>query len=345
MRVAPGKRQVAQGFSVDGKEAAGGAVFRRHVADGGAVGQRQMIQAGAVKFHELADHALLAQHLGHGQHQIGRGCALAQLAAQPQAHHFGDQHRHRLAQHGGLGLDPAHAPAQHGQAVDHGGMAVGAHQRVGIGQRPARGVFVLDPDGFGQILQVDLVADAGARRHDPEVGEGLLAPAQKGVAFAVALELPADVGLEGARRAEFVDHDRVIDDQIHGGQRVDPARVVAQRRHGLAHGGQIDDGGHAGEVLHQHAGGAEGDFLIGPAPLQPGPDRLDVGHRHRLAVLEAQQVFQQHLERKRQAGEVADSARGFLQAEIVVGLAIDGQGLAGAERILAGAAHAAILHG
>ena len=35
---------------------------------------------GAVELDELADHALLAQHLRDGQHQVGRGRALAQLA-------------------------------------------------------------------------------------------------------------------------------------------------------------------------------------------------------------------------------------------------------------------------
>jgi hypothetical protein len=39
----------------------------------------------------------------------------------------------RLAEHRGLGLDAADAPAEHGQAVDHRGVAVGADQRVGIG--------------------------------------------------------------------------------------------------------------------------------------------------------------------------------------------------------------------
>ena len=35
--------------------------------------------------------------------------------------------------------------------------------------------------------------------------------------------------------------------------------------HAVAHGGEVDHGGDAGEVLHQHAGGAEGDFLAGLA--------------------------------------------------------------------------------
>ena len=38
----------------------------------------------------------------------------------------------RLAEHAGLGLDAAHAPADDADAVDHRGVAVGADQRVRI---------------------------------------------------------------------------------------------------------------------------------------------------------------------------------------------------------------------
>ncbi len=87
----------------------------------------------AEEFDELADHALLAQHLGDGQHQVGGRRAFRQGAGQVEADDLGDQHRDRLAEHGRLGLDAADAPAEHRQAVDHGGVAVGADHGVGIG--------------------------------------------------------------------------------------------------------------------------------------------------------------------------------------------------------------------
>ena len=37
----------------------------------------ELAQPGAVELDELADHAVLAQHLGDRQHQVGRGRALA----------------------------------------------------------------------------------------------------------------------------------------------------------------------------------------------------------------------------------------------------------------------------
>ena len=48
-----------------------------------------------------------------------------------------DEHRDRLAEHRRLGLDPADAPAEHAQAVDHRRVRVGADERVGIGERLA----------------------------------------------------------------------------------------------------------------------------------------------------------------------------------------------------------------
>ncbi len=223
----------------------------------------------------------------------------------PEAHHLGQQHRHRLAQHRGLGLDAAHAPAQHAEAVDHRGVRVGAHQRVGEGLAVAGG------DHARQVLQVHLVADAGVGRHHREVVERRLAPAQERVALLVALELQLGVLLERHLLGEGVDLDRVVDHQLDRHQRVDLGGIAAQLLHGVAHGGQVDDGGHAGEVLHQHAAGRVGDLdrrLVGGHPLG---HRLDRVLGDRLAVLVAQQVLQQHLQRVGQARhvELATGAR------------------------------------
>src|SRR3546814_2247648 len=62
---------IADGLLVDREDAAGGAVLGRHIADGRLVGQGQVVEAVAVELDELADDALGAQHLHHGQHQIG----------------------------------------------------------------------------------------------------------------------------------------------------------------------------------------------------------------------------------------------------------------------------------
>ena len=44
-------------------------------------------------------------------------------------------------------------------------------------------------------------------------------------------------------------------------ERVDPGGVAPQLLHGVAHGREVDHRRHAGEVLHEHAGGPLGDLL------------------------------------------------------------------------------------
>ena len=108
-------------------------------------------------------------------------------------------------------------------------------------------------DHAREVLEVDLVADAGVRRHHGEVVERGLAPAQERVALLVALELELGVALEGEPLGELVDLDRVVDHELGRHERVDLRGVAAEVLHRVAHGGEVDDRRDAGEVLHQHA--------------------------------------------------------------------------------------------
>jgi hypothetical protein len=184
---------------------------------------------------------LLAQHLRDGEHEVGCGCAFRQLARQLEADDFRDEHGDGLAQHGRFGLDAANAPAENGKAVDHGGVAVGADAGVGEGDDLA--VFFLRPHGLGEVFEVHLVADACARRNDAEIVERGLAPFQELVALHVALVFARHVLAERFLLAEEVDHDRVVDDEIDGDERVDRLGVGAELRGGVAHGGKVDHGG------------------------------------------------------------------------------------------------------
>ena len=167
--------QVAQGFTVNGEETAGRPIFGCHISNGRPVSQWQHVQTCTVEFDEFANNAKLAQHFHNLQHKVGAGGPFDHLAGQLKAHNFGDQHGYRLAQHRRLGLDPAHAPAQNGKAVDHGCMRVGPDERVRVGHFFAVLIFVR-PNGLGQIFEVHLVANASARRHNPEVVKRALAP-------------------------------------------------------------------------------------------------------------------------------------------------------------------------
>ena len=78
-------------------------------------------------------------------------------------------------------------------------------------------------------------------RHDLELVERALAPAQELVALPVALVLQLDVLLLGVERAEEVGDDGVVDDQLGGSERLDLGRVSPEVDHGLAHRGEVDD--------------------------------------------------------------------------------------------------------
>ena len=183
-----------------------------------------------------------------------RSVAVTPSRSAPGQAHADDRGRaelERLAEHHGLGLDAADAEAEHAEAVDHRRVRVGADERVGHGDA------VADRDDAAEVLEVDLVHDAHARRHDAEGAERALGPAQQQVALDVALVLALDVVRVGLQRAGLVDLHRVVDHEVARHQRVDARRVAAGARHGRAHRGEVDDGGHAGEVLQQHARGEE----------------------------------------------------------------------------------------
>ncbi len=304
-----GLAQVIQRQVINREEAAGRAIFRGHVGDGRTVGNRQVVKGGAEEFDKLADNALLAQHLRDRQHEVGGGRPLGQLANQLEADHIGDEHGDRLAQHRGFRLDPANAPAQNAHAVDHGGVAVRAEQGVGIGVVLA--IHIRRPHRLRDVFQVHLVADSGARRHDGEVFKRFLAPAQEGVAFAIALELDGHVVLQRFGRTGHVHHDRMVDHQVDGNQRVHLLRVALQLQDAVAHRGQIDHGGNAGEILHQDTRGLEGNFLRAAPFLQPFRNGLGILNRIGMPVLAPQHVFQQHFQADRQAADGTDRLFSF----------------------------------
>ena len=168
---AAGEAQVADRLGVDREDAAGRAVLGRHVGDRRAVGERELREAGAEELDELADDAVLAEHLRDGEDEVGRGRALGQRAREADADDLREQHAHRLAEHRGLGLDAADAPAEDAEAVDHRRVRVGADERVGVRERDGALLRGRGHDDAREELEVHLVDDAGVRRDDLEVAE------------------------------------------------------------------------------------------------------------------------------------------------------------------------------
>ena len=230
---------------------------------------------------------------------------------------LGDEHRHGLAEHGRLGLDAADAPAEDAEAVDHRRVGVGADAGVGVGPEDAVDRAVVDD--LREVLDVDLVHDAGAWRNDLEVVERRLAPAEELIALAVALVLDLDVALERVLGAEEVGDDGVVDDHLGGRERVDAVRIAAESQHGLAHRGEVDDARNAGEVLHDHARRRELDLGVGLGRRHPRSERLDLLFGDVGTVFGAEQVLEEDLEAERQLLEAGHG----VEPEDLVGLVTD----------------------
>ena len=198
-----------------------------------------------------------------------------QRAPQPEADDLRDEHRDGLSQHRGFGLDAADAPAEHAEAVHHRRVRVGADQRVGVCALHA--VAFLGEDDAREVLEVDLVNDAGVGRHDLEVAEGRLAPAQERIALAVARELDRVVAAAANRRVPYSSTCTEWSITSSAGASglmscgLPPRRVIASRiaaRSTMA--------GTPGEVLHDHARRREGNLVARRRLRIPAQQRLDV---------------------------------------------------------------------
>ena len=238
---------------------------------------------------------------------IGGGGAFGDFAGEAEADDLRHEHGDRLAEHGRLGLNAADAPAEHAETIHHRRVRVGADESVRVGGEVAISVGGRGEDDAGEVLEVDLVADAHAGRDGREVVEGGLAPLEKGVALAVAAELERGVQVVGIPGAVLVDLYGVVDDEFGGDKWIDVGDLfgaAAESLHRIAHGGEIDDRGDAGEVLHEHAGGHVGD-LAGRLGLGvPAGEEANVVGGDGDAVFAADEVFEQDAEGKGELCEV-----------------------------------------
>ncbi len=310
-----GETQVGDRLVVDREECRGGPELGAHVADRGSIGQGEAGQPIAGEFHERADDAVGAQQFGDHQHEVGRGRAAGQGTVEADADDVGHRLVERLPEQDGLGLDPADAVAQDAEPVDHRRVRIGADERVRECDPAAVGILAVTDDG-GQELDVDLVDDAGPGRHDAQVAERGLCPAQELVALAVALVFPLDVEGEGAGRPESIDLDGVVDDEVGRDQRIDLGRVTAEGGHRVAHHGQVHDRRDAGEILEQDAGRHERDLGLGCHARPPCQQRLHVRRAGRRPVGVTEQVLEQDLDRDGQRGQVDPIADGLESVDV-----------------------------
>ena len=271
----PRQPEVSERLVIDREERGRRPELGAHVADRRSIGERQAGQAIAGEFDEGADDTISAQLLGHDQDEVSGGRTLRQLTVKTHADDPRHRHVERLAEQHGLGLDPADAVAQNTEPIDHRRVRVGPDERVR--ERNAAALIGAIGDDRGQVLQVDLVDDPGSRWDDPQALESGLGPAQQLVALTISLVLALDVEGERARCPESVDLHRVVDDEVSRHQWIDLGRIAAKVGDGVSHSSQVDDRGHAGEVLEDDPGRHERDLRIGLATWPPPGEDLDVG--------------------------------------------------------------------
>ena len=288
--------QVSCRLLVDAEEAHRCAVLGGHVGDRRAVHHRERRRTRAVEFNELANDLRLAKQLGDREGEVGRRHALAQGTGQVHADDVGREEIDRLAEHAGLGLDAADAPADDADAVDHRRVRVGADQGVRVDDAGGVG-----QDSLGEVLEVHLVDDADARGNDLEGVEGLHAPLEELIALLVAGELDVEVLGERLGVAGKVDLDRVVNDQVHRDQGLNQLGILPQLRDRRAHRGQVHEERHPGEVLQDDASDDKGDLLGAGGLGLPGGQGLHGRLRHALAIAVAQERLKHQPDRHRQA--------------------------------------------
>ena len=239
--------QEGDGLGIDREDAHGGPVFRRHIRNGGAVGEGERLGSLAVEFDEFADDLCGAKHLGHAQGKIGCGDSFAETAREVNSDNFRREEIDRLSEHSRFSLDAADTPANYAETIDHGGVGIGADQTVRIVEITA--AIPGMEDAARQIFKVHLMDNTDARRNNPECFKCLLAPFQKFIAFAVALEFHVKVQLHRVGPAIVIDLHGVIDDEIDRNKGFDNAGLAAKPRNRTPHGCKIDKEGNSGEVL------------------------------------------------------------------------------------------------
>src|ERR1700741_3341427 len=98
----------------------------------------------------------------------------------------------------------------------------------------------------------------------------------------------------------------MVDYKLDRKKRIDAFRIAADFVHGFAHGGEVDDGGNAGEILQKHSRRHERHFFFLGAG-SPHSERFDVVGAHETAVFAAQQIFKQDSKRKREFDEIVNA--------------------------------------
>ena len=243
-----------------------------------------------------------AEHLGDPQRQVGRGDPFGQRPVQIDADDFRHEKRHRLPEHPRLGLDPAHAPADDAEAVDHRGVRIGAHEGIRIVGSTFR------KDALREEFEVHLVDDPDPRRHHGERVERLLAPFEEFVAFPVPDEFDRHVLVERGLRAGKIHLHRVVDDEIHRHQRLHHFRISTLGHGGITHRGHIHQQRNTGEILQNDPGDSERDLVIAGRLRIPAGEIRNIVFGDLFPIAVAQDGFEDDPDRNREPVQARGAA-------------------------------------
>ena len=194
-----------------------------------------------------------------------------ELASKTISNDLGEDHGNLLAKHDRLSFNTADTPSNNTKAINHGGVRVGSHDRVGVEQS-----FVVE-DNTSEPFEVDLMDNTITRRNNSKVVEGFFSPLEEGKAFLVAVEFKSLVFFFSFHVAGAIYLDRVIDDQVGLHQRVNLIRVSTKLEHSSAHSGKVYNSRNSSEVLKEDTGGLERDFNILCGGVFPVEDALNIG--------------------------------------------------------------------
>ena len=151
-----------------------------------------------------------------------------------------------------------HAPSEHTESVHHRGVRVGADEGIPVGEA------VAVEDHPGEVLEVYLVTDPRVRRHDGDIVEGLLRPAQELVALEVPGRLELGVQCERIGTTGHLGDDRMVD----GDPRIGPGRIAAEDGEHLTHRGKSTTTGTPVKSCMRTRSEEKASSL---APGEPGP--------------------------------------------------------------------------
>ena len=108
----------------------------------------------------------------------------------------------------------------------------------------------------------------------------------------------------GVRSADEVHLHRVVNDQIDGNEGLHAFGIGAELCGGVAHGRQIHEQRHAGEVLQYYARDHERHFVVARVLGVPRGKPPDIALRGEFSAAVAQYAFEHYPHAHRQAGDV-----------------------------------------